>query len=118
MDEFPWPRRRPAVDRKISELKVGDERVRVVGLVTDKREAEFTLDDGSGTINVFVDDRSMLQGIDVGSKVRVFGTPLNVRGAHELRAEIVQKVNMLDLELYERVRREVEEFEKELGGAA
>jgi len=45
----------------------------------------------------------------------VFGTPLNVGGKHELQAEIIQRVDKLDLELYDEVRREVKTFAKELG---
>jgi hypothetical protein len=40
--------------------------------------------------------------------------PLTAGDVKELRAEIVQKVDRLDLELYEEVRREVKKFEKEL----
>ncbi len=108
------PRRRPARSRKISEIKIGDEQVRVVGLVVDKKEAEFMLDDGSGRLTVVFDDPAVVEGVGVGSRVRVFGTPLNVAGAHELRAEIVQKVDGLDLGLYEEVRREVKKLEKEI----
>jgi uncharacterized protein YdeI (BOF family) len=113
MEEF--MRKAPAVDRKISEIKIGDSRIRVVGLVVDRKEAEFMLDDGSGQIVVFFDDPALAAGVDVGSKVRVFGTPLNVGDKHELHAEIIQRVDKLDLELYDEVRREVKTFEKELG---
>jgi hypothetical protein len=114
MEELMRPRVKPARDRRISEIKLGDERVRVVGLVVDKRDAEFTLDDGSGQITVLFDDPALGEGISVGSKVRVFGMPLSAGDVRELRAEIVQKVDRLDLELYEEVRREVKKFEKEL----
>ena len=114
--EEPRPRRRPAVDKKISEIKIGDERVRVVGFVIDKKEGEFVLDDGTGQISVFFDDPSLGEGISVNSKVRVFGTPLSATGSLELRAEIVQKVDRLDLALYEEVRREIRKLEKELEG--
>lgn len=109
------PRRRPALPRRISEIKIGDERVRVVGMVVDKKEAEFTLDDGSGHLTVIFDDPALAEGVEVGSKVRVFGAPLSISGTNELHAEIVQKVDRLDLGLYEEVRREVEKLERELG---
>jgi len=107
-------RKAPAVDRKISEIKIGDTRIRVVGLVVDRKEAELVLDDGSGQITVFFDDPALATGIEVGSKVRVFGTPLNVGGKHELQAEIIQRVDKLDLELYDEARREIKKFEKGL----
>ena len=114
MEEFVQPRREPAKPRKISEIKMGDVRVRLFGTVVDKKEAEFVLDDGSGRITVVFDDQALVEGIYVGSRVRVFGAPLNVGGAHELHAEIIQKADRLDLELYEEVRRELKKFEKEL----
>ncbi len=107
-------RKAPAGNRKISEIKIGDTRIRVVGLVVDKKEAELVLDDGSGQITVFFDDPALATGIEVGSKVRIFGTPLNVGGKHELQAEIIQRVDKLDLELYDEARREIKKFEKEL----
>ncbi len=108
------PRVKPARSRKISEIKIGDERVRVIGLVVDKKEAEFMLDDGSSRLTVVFDDPAVVEGVEIGSRVRVFGMPLNVAGAHELRAEIVQRVDGLDLGLYEEVRREVKKLEGEL----
>ncbi len=108
------PRRNPARSRKISEIKIGDEQVRLVGLVVDKRETEFVLDDGSGRLTVVFDDLAVVEGVEIGSRIRVFGAPLNVAGAHELRAEIVQNMKGLDLELYDEVRREVKKLEKEL----
>ncbi len=110
------PRRGPALPRKISEIKIGDERVRVVGTVVDKKEAEFTLDDGSGHVTVIFDDHAVVEGLEVGSRVRVFGTPLSVAGTSELHAEIVQRMDGLDLGLYEEVRREGEKLKRELEG--
>lgn len=114
MEEFVRPHPKPTRGRKISEIKIGDERVRIIGLVIDKKDAEFVLDDGSGQITVLFDDPALTEGISTGSKVRVFGMPLSAGDVRELRAEIIQKVDRLDLELYEEVRREVKKFEKEL----
>jgi len=109
-------RMRPARPRKISEIKIGDERVRVVGLVVDKKEGEFTLDDGSERLAVIFDDPAMVEGIEVSSRVRIFGTPLSVSGTNELHAEILQKVDGLDFAIYRDVRNEVEKLEREISG--
>lgn len=108
-------RRAPARQRRICEVKIGDERVRVVGLVVDKRDAEFTLDDGSGRLTVIFDDPVLAEGVEIGSKVRVFGTPLSVAGTNELHADIAQRVDKLDLSLYNQVRQEAERLERDLG---
>lgn len=103
-----------AKPRRISEIKTGDEQVMVVGLVVDKKESTMVLDDGSGRLNVLFEDPGLVEDIDVGSKVRVFGTPLNIADAHELHAEIIQKMDKLDLDLYKKVKHEVRKFEKEI----
>jgi hypothetical protein len=106
----------PARPRKISEIKIDDERVRVVGSVVDKKDTEFTLDDGSGHLTVIFDDPAVVEGIEVGSRVRIFGMPLSVSGTNELHAEIVQKVDGLDFGLYREVMNEIEKLERELAG--
>ncbi|MFH1820956.1 MAG: hypothetical protein ABH852_00720 [Methanobacteriota archaeon] len=105
----------PARPRRISDVKIGDERVKVVGLVVDKRDVEFTLDDGSGRLTVIFDDPSIAESFEIGSKVRVFGTPLSVAGMNELHADIAQRVDKLDLSLYNQVRQEAEKLERDLG---
>ncbi len=107
---------KPARPRKISEIKISDERVRVVGLVVDKKETEFVLDDGTGHLTVIFDDPVEVGGLKVGSKVRVFGTPLSVSGSNELHAEIIQMMDELDLGLYNKVINEAERVEREVRG--
>ncbi|MCD6247844.1 MAG: replication protein RepA [Hadesarchaea archaeon] len=104
----------PAKPRKISEIRTADERVSILGVVVDKKEAELLVDDGSGRITVVFDDPSLARDVEVGSTVRVFGAPLSVADAHELHADIIQKLDKLDLKLYEEVRREIKKFEKGL----
>lgn len=100
--------------RRISEIKTSDKQVQVVGLVVDEEKSGLVLDDGSGRINVLFEDPALVKDVEVGSKVRVFGTPLNIGETHELHAEIIQKLDELDLDLYKEVMHEVRKFEKEL----
>ena len=116
MEEETELRRRVARDRRISELRAGDEYVRITGRVLDRGEADILVDVGSGQITVFVVDPSTLAGVGEGSKVRAFGMPNLVGTTHELRADIVQKVDTLDLTLLDEVRGEVRKLESELGG--
>lgn len=103
-----------AVPRRISEISEGDEQVRVVGLVVDEGESSFVLDDGSGRLNVLFEDPGLVSGVGVGSKVRVFGTPLSIEDSFEIHADIIQDLDELDLDLYKNVREKVRKFEKEL----
>jgi len=106
---------RPAAPRRISEVRPDEERVRVVGLVVDKRDSDFTMDDGSGQIVVILDDPSLAAGVEVGSKVRVFGNPMGADEEVELHAEIVQRVDKLNLELYQKVQQETEKLRHKIG---
>ncbi|KXB03171.1 hypothetical protein AKJ45_02295 [candidate division MSBL1 archaeon SCGC-AAA261F19] len=114
MSGFVSRRKPPARPRRISEIKTGDEQIQVVGLVVDKGEAELFLDDGTGRLPVLFEDPGTVDDIDVGSKIRVFGTPLSVADSYELHAEIIQKLEGLDLNLYRKVKHEEKKFEKEL----
>ena len=114
MEEVNLPNSAPAKPRKVSEIKTGDEKVRVLGLVVDKKETDLVLDDGTGTITVIFNDPALTKGLEIGSKVRVFGSPLNVADTHEIHADIIQRLDSLYLELYDQVRHEVKKFEKEI----
>lgn len=114
MNSFTPEFRPSAKPRRISEIKTADDQVQVVGLVVDKKESSLVLDDGSGKLNVLFEDPALVEDIEVGSKIRVFGTPLNIADTHELHSEIIQKLDELDLDLYKKVRHEVRKFEKEL----
>lgn len=103
-----------AKPRRISEIKTEDEQVQIVGLVVNEKESYLVLDDGTGKINVFFEDPSLTDGIEVGSKIRVFGTPLHIEDKHEVHADIIQDLEGLDLDLYKKVMSEVRKFEKEL----
>ncbi len=114
MDGFSPSSRPPAKPRRISEIKVADEQIQVVGSIVDKEESTLVLDDGTGELNVLFEDSSLVEDIEVGTIVRVFGTPLSVADTQELHAEIIQEMNDLDLDLYKKVISEVRKFEKEL----
>ena len=103
-----------AKPRRISEIKASDEQVQVVGLIVDKQESSLVLDDGSGELNILFEDPGLIEDVEVGSKVRVFGTPLSIEDTQEIHAEIIQDMDELDLDLYKKVLEEVRKFEKEL----
>lgn len=103
-----------ATPRRISEIKTADDQVQVIGLVVDEEESTLVLDDGSGNINVLFEDPALVKDVGVGSKVRVFGTPLNVGDTHEIHATIVQNLDDLDLDLYKKVMEKISNFEKDL----
>lgn len=99
--------RRPAVPRDVTEINPEtDARVRVLGTVLEKRDDSVMLDDGSGTVEVFV-DADDLDGLNEGQRVRVFGRVLPTADSFEMQGELVQDMSDLDMEAYARVQEAV-----------
>jgi len=88
-------RRVPAKHKSIKEITSEDVRARIVGRIIDKRSGSFIIDDGTGVMEV-VGETDANTGETVRAIVRIF--PL-VDG-YETRAEVVTRVNDLDIELY------------------
>ncbi len=94
-------KRQPAVPRKISEINPEkDIRVRVIGHIIDKSEGVLVVDDGSSKIEIITDQ---FDAFDVDDAVRLFCRVLPLESGYELRAEIIQKINNLDMDLYRKV---------------
>jgi hypothetical protein len=93
-------RRAPALLRKINEINPeSDIRVRILGKVIDKSDGAIIVDDGSGKIEIITED---IQA-DVNDIVRIFARVLPLEEGFELRAELIQHMNALDLNLYRKI---------------
>lgn len=85
--------------KKISEINPEkDVRVQILGRVVDISDGTLIVDDGSATAEIVTE-----QGANVNDIVRVFSRVLPLEEGYELRAEIVQNMNALDMELYRKV---------------
>lgn len=104
----------PAVPKKISEITVSLEKVRVIGTVVDKRDGELIIDDKSGQITVVFDNPEDVKGIAVGSIVRVFGTPLVTESGVELHGQMIQQMSGLRIEIYEEAQKEWRRLEEDV----
>jgi len=80
-----------------------DSRIRVVGVVVDKKENTVVIDDGSGKIKAFVDMPSILERMGINQIVRVFGIVLPTESDLEIKADIVQDLSGMDINLYKKV---------------
>lgn len=89
-------RRLPSVPRKASEIAQDDVRVSVTGIILDVSDSGIALDDGTGKINISLENR---QGLAANQMVRVFGRVIPAEGGIELQGEIVQPMDRLDPEL-------------------
>ncbi|AFK21634.1 hypothetical protein [Pyrococcus sp. ST04] len=94
-------RRKPAIERKISEIREDDTRISIIGKVikVDKMEYMFWVDDKTGV--AMVEAESDLPR--VGQVVRVIGRIIrNEEGMH-IYAEVIQDFSDADLEALEEI---------------
>jgi len=101
-------RRRPAVERKISEIAPEDLRVSLIGKVVkvDKIDYIFWLDDGTGVVAIECEENVLPK---VGQIVRVIGRVIRNEEIH-IYGEVVQDFDTVNLEYLE----EIQELEKKL----
>jgi uncharacterized protein YdeI (BOF family) len=88
-----------------------DLKVKLIGFVVDKKGDTMVLDDGSGKVNVFVDTLNVMEKININQLVRVFGSTLPTENGFEIKADLIQDLTNLNINLYKKV----EEMYKEMG---
>lgn len=87
--------------RKISEIDPeSDSKVKVLGLVLEKKGDTLVIDDGSGKLGVFGNPNDKIKS---NKLVRVFGQVLAGDTGFEMRADIVQDLSGLDINLYKTI---------------
>jgi hypothetical protein len=100
-------RRAPARPKSIDEINPqSDIRVRIVGTVLSKDEDSVSLDDGSGTVEVFMEEED-LEEVEENQRIRVLGRVLPTPDSFEIQGEIVQDFSSVDQELHDRVKKVV-----------
>ena len=90
--------------KRINELADKEEAC-VFARVIDKKENMLVLDDGTGKLTVFLEtlrNKSAVEGIKAGDKVRVFGTAFRVAGELCMNADLIQRFNV-DEETYKKI---------------
>lgn len=99
MDEKMQYHRLAAVPKKIADINPEkDVRIRILGRVIDKQDGTIVVDDGSSTAQIITDG-----SCDVDDIVCVFARVLPLEDGYELRGEIVQIKNDLDMGLYKKI---------------
>lgn len=100
-------RRAPAEEKDIEAINPkNDIRVRIKGTVISKQENSVNLDDGTGTVEVFLEEDD-LEEVEENQKVRVFGRVLPTPESFEIQGEILQDFEEVDQEIYDRVKKVV-----------
>ncbi|HLD39470.1 MAG TPA: hypothetical protein VJB05_04120 [archaeon] len=101
MEDFRY-RRLAASPRKITEINPEkDVRIRIFGRVIDKSDGTIVVDDGSSTAQIVTDVTC-----EIDDMVIVFCRVLPLEDGYELRGEIIQNRNNLDMGLYKKVYEE------------
>lgn len=80
-----------------------DLKVNILGFVVDKKDDTMVLDDGSGKIKVFVDMPGMMEKIEINKLIRVFGSTLPTEDGFEIKADAIQDLSNLNINLYKKV---------------
>lgn len=93
------------VEKKISELDEMDSNVRIIGFIVDKKDNIIVLDDGSSKIKIFTDATNVIDNLEVNQLVGIFGSVIPVENGLEIRADIIQDLSDLDINLYKKVNR-------------
>lgn len=103
-------RRRPSVEKTISEINEKDFRVRILGTVVDRDEVSNScvIDDGTDRATAFFASQENFSPVEMGKILRIIGkvrkgwsdkTP-----GTEIEVEIIQDMSMLDLGLLEQTK--------------
>ncbi len=100
-------RRAPAVPKNIEEIEPRDDiRVRVVGTLISKDDSSVALDDGTGTVEVFLEEDD-IEDVEEGQRIRVLGRVLPTPDSFEIQGEIAQDFEDVDPDVYDRVKKVV-----------
>ncbi len=98
-------KRSPALERQIKDVKADDFRVKILGLVVDRDEANNSvlIDDGTGRAVAIFSDPDSMEDVPEGKRVRIIGKAIQGNPL-EIEVEVVQDMSELDMDLYEKVR--------------
>ncbi|WEL23180.1 OB-fold nucleic acid binding domain-containing protein [Candidatus Nanohalovita haloferacivicina] len=100
-------RRAPARPKDIEEIDPQkDIRVRVVGTVISVDNDSVTIDDSTGSVEVFLEDEVM-EDLEEQQRIRVLGRVLPTPDSFEIQGEIVQSFEDVDPETYDSVKKVV-----------
>ncbi len=95
-------KRAPAIIRTIKSVDpVKDIRVRILGKVKEKLNGSILLQDSTGTAEIVMEN-DIIQSLNQGEQIRVFCRVMQLDNGYELRSELIQDMNNLNAEKYEK----------------
>jgi len=97
------PYRNDYAKKNINEVNPDiDLKVKIIGLVVDKTDSSIVIDDGKDKVKAFLEPE-MIDKIDIHQLVAVFGSTIPSEDGFELKADVVQDLTGLNLNLYKKV---------------
>ena len=95
-------RRKPAIRRRISEIKDDDVRVRIMGIILEKTEDMMAIDDGSGKADILLDKDD--QGdLEIKTMVEAICRVMPTDEGRELKVEAITDMSNIDMDLFNKV---------------
>src|SRR3989338_4035782 len=95
-------RRAPSVHKKIEKIDpLKDIRVRLLGTVAEKLNGSIIMEDSSGKAEIIMDNE-LVNSLSIGETIRIICRVMQLDNSFELRAEILQDMNSMDKEMYEK----------------
>lgn len=91
-------KRKPYVEKFIKDVTVKDYKVAVSGVIVNRSENSFLLDDGTGQLAV------ISTTIPNYEYTRVFGKVLPLETGFELQSEIIQDLSKIDKAIHRKVK--------------
>jgi len=91
-------------EKRIIDLDEMDSKVRIMGFLVDKKENTIVLDDGSGKIKIFTDATNVIDNLNINQFIRIFGSIIPVENDIEIRADIVQDLSGLNIDLFKKTK--------------
>lgn len=103
--ERKFQKRKPAVFTTVKDLTKDMSRLSLVGTVVSRNPDifSFMLDDGTGSVNVIMNDVNRFNEVKDGQQVRVFGRIWGEGEDIEIQGDFVQDFSKLDFNMFKKV---------------
>ncbi|MBT3940601.1 hypothetical protein HOD83_00545 [Candidatus Woesearchaeota archaeon] len=100
-----FKKRDPSKQVLVKNLDKDMKRISLVGTIVTKNDSilSFLLDDGTGTVNVIINDADLFGQLTEGQIVRVMGRIWGEEADIEIQGDIVQDFSKLDMTLFKQV---------------
>jgi uncharacterized protein YdeI (BOF family) len=103
--ERQFQKRKPAVFTTVKNLSRDMSRVYLVGMIVSRNTEifSFMLDDGTGSVNVIMNDVDRFNDLKDNQTIRVFGKIWGEGDDMEIQGDLIQDFSKIDMPLFKQV---------------